>query len=61
MFAAFFGVAYVSRISERRPGQMILILLVAIGIALIVEAFLPQEGVGFIPTQTLWHIVAGVL
>lgn len=61
VFAAFFGAVYVSRISEHRLEQVILILLVAIGVALIIEAFLPQEGVGFIPMETLWRIMAGVL
>lgn len=60
MFSAFFAAAYASRISERRLERVILILLVAIGIALIVEAFLPQEGPGFIPEEVLWRVGAGI-
>jgi uncharacterized membrane protein YfcA len=61
VFAAFFGAALGSHLSERRLEQTILVLLLAIGTALIIEAFLPQEGAGFIPNETLWHILAGVL
>jgi uncharacterized membrane protein YfcA len=59
--AAFLGTSLAGRLSERRLEQTIMILLVAIGAALIIEAFLPQEGVGFIPSEVLWQIVAGVL
>lgn len=61
VFAAFFGAAYASRISEQRLERVILILLVGIGLALIVEAFLPQESAGFIPPDAGWRLVAGVL
>jgi uncharacterized protein len=47
--AAFFGVALVHRISEVLLERFILVLLVGIGTALIVEAFLPQEVSGFLP------------
>lgn len=59
--AAFVGAAYASRISEKRLEQVILVLLVAIGIALIVESFLPQGGAGFVPRETAWRVVVGVL
>lgn len=61
VFAAFFGASLGSHLSERRLEQTILVLLLAIGVALIVEAFLPQEGTGFVPNETLWHIMAGIL
>jgi uncharacterized membrane protein YfcA len=47
--AAFVGVALVHRISEVLLERFILILLVGIGTALIVEAFLPREVPGFLP------------
>ena len=45
--AAFVGVGLVHRISERVLERFILVLLVGIGTALVVEAFLPQEVAGF--------------
>ena len=47
--AAFVGVALVHRISEVLLERFILVLLVGIGTALVVEAFLPQEVSGFLP------------
>ncbi len=51
--AAFFGVALVHRISEVLLERFILVLLVGIGTALVVEAFLPQEVSGFLPQESL--------
>jgi uncharacterized membrane protein YfcA len=50
--AAFVGVALVHWISERVLERFILVLLVGIGATLIVEAFLPQGGAGFLPEGT---------
>jgi uncharacterized membrane protein YfcA len=47
--AAFVGVTLVHTISERLLERFILVLLVGIGVALVVEAFLPQEASGFLP------------
>jgi uncharacterized protein len=47
--AAFVGVALVHRISEVLLERFILVLLVGIGTALVVEAFLPQEGSVVLP------------
>jgi uncharacterized membrane protein YfcA len=47
--AAFLGVALVHRISERMLERFILVLLVGIGTALVMEAFLPQEVSGLLP------------
>ncbi len=47
--AAFVGTALVLRISERLLERFILVLLVGIGVALVGEAFLPQEVSGFLP------------
>lgn len=58
--AAFFGTRLAGRISEKRLEQVILVLLVLIGCALIVEAFLPQEGIGFIPSIPLWQAITGI-
>jgi uncharacterized membrane protein YfcA len=51
--AAFFGVALVHRISEVLLERFILVLLVGIGTALVVEAFLPQEVSGLLPQESL--------
>jgi|SRR5215213_8650059 len=50
--AAFFGVGHVHRISEVLLERSIVVLLVGIGIALIVEAFLPQGVTGFLPEDS---------
>jgi uncharacterized membrane protein YfcA len=47
--AAYVGAALVHTISERLLEHFILVLLVGIGMALVVEAFLPQEASGFLP------------
>lgn len=47
--AAFVGTALVGRISNVRLEQVILVLLVTIGSALIVEAFLPQNVPALVP------------
>jgi uncharacterized membrane protein YfcA len=59
--AAFFGAGWASRLSERRLRQVILVLLVLIGVALIIEAFLPGDVGGLLPPDQLVRIVAGVL
>jgi len=59
--AAFFGTALAHRISNHLLEQVILILLVTIGAGLIVEAFLPTTGSGFIPDSDPWRVVTGVL
>ncbi len=59
--AAFFGTALVGRFSDKLLEQIILVLLVAIGTALIIEGFLPQETPGLLPTGLSWRIGAGIL
>src|SRR3712207_3935626 len=61
--AAFVGVALVHRISERLLERFILVLLVGIGVALVVEAFLPQEVSGFLPdgSALLPRLLVGML
>ena len=51
--AAFVGVALVHRVSERLLERFILVLLVGIGMALVIEAFLPREVAGFLPQESL--------
>ncbi len=60
MLAAFYGATWASRVSNEALKRIILILLVAIGVALIVEAFLPGEVTGFIPKTPGWQILGGV-
>jgi uncharacterized membrane protein YfcA len=59
--AAFVGVALVHRISERTLEGFILVLLVVVGSALIVEAFLPQEVPALLPDSLPLRMVVAVL
>src|SRR5215203_4879126 len=59
--AACVGTALVHRVSERLLERVILVFLVVIGIALIVEAFLPQDVPGLLPDPLLFRIVAAVV
>ncbi|GAB4195101.1 MAG: sulfite exporter TauE/SafE family protein [Roseiflexaceae bacterium] len=59
--AAFFGAALGSRLANEQLERVILVLLVAIGAALLVEGFLPQQVPGLLPRSTLAHLAAGVL
>lgn len=59
--AAFVGTALLHRISEARLERTILVLLVVIGLALIVEGFLPREAPGLLPAGSAWRLPAGVL
>jgi len=61
VIAAFFGTSLVKRLSERRLDQVILVLLAAIGIALIVEGFFPANGFGVVPDVLLWLFLTGIL
>jgi len=59
--AAYVGTAFVHRISEHVLERIILVFLVVIGIALIVEAFLPEQVAGLLPDLLLVQIIAAVL
>lgn len=61
VLTAFYGVNLASRLSNERLEQIILFLLVGIGFALIIEAFLPQEVTGFLPKELIWQIPAGII
>ena len=58
---AFIGATLATRLSSRMFGRIIVGLLIAIGSALIIEAFLPTEGAGLIPARLEWQIAAGLL
>jgi len=58
--AAYVGIGIVHRLPETGLRRLILVLLVAIGLALIVEAFLPQDGGGLLgQTGPVPLLVAG--
>src|SRR5215204_4024709 len=59
--AAYLGTAFVHRISEHLLERIILVFLVVIGLALIVEAFLPEQAAGLLPEAFPVRIIAGVL
>jgi uncharacterized membrane protein YfcA len=59
--AAYLGTTLVYRISEHLLERVILVLLVVIGLALIVEAFLPQQMSGLLPNILALRIVAAVV
>ena len=59
--AAYLGTALVHRVSERLLERVILVLLVVIGSALIVEAFLPQDVPGLLPESPAVRVVAAVV
>ncbi len=58
---AYLGATWVRHISNERLERVILVLLVAIGIALLIEAFLPTTLPGFVPATLEWQIPTGVL
>ncbi|MCL4875289.1 MAG: sulfite exporter TauE/SafE family protein [Anaerolineae bacterium] len=61
MIAAFGGTALAARLSENRLKQAILVLLLAIGTALIIEGFLPESGSGLAPETLIWQVSLGIL
>lgn len=58
--AAFFGTALVHKVTNEQLERVILVFLVVIGLALLVEAFLPQEIPGLLPNSLAWRIAAGL-
>ncbi|OYD89283.1 permease [Nostoc sp. 'Peltigera membranacea cyanobiont' 210A] len=61
VITAFFGAAIAGRLSNEQLERIILVLLVVIGIALIVEGFLPQQIPALLPPALSWRIPAGIL
>jgi uncharacterized membrane protein YfcA len=58
---AVVGAGLLHRLSDHRLERTILSLLLAIGVALIVEGILPQDVPGFFPRDALVQIAAGLL
>ncbi|BDI15472.1 hypothetical protein ANSO36C_12740 [Nostoc cf. commune SO-36] len=61
VITAFFGAAMAGKLSNEQLERIILVLLVVIGIALIVEGFLPQQIPALLPPALSWRIPAGIL
>ncbi|MEH1818762.1 MAG: sulfite exporter TauE/SafE family protein [Nostoc sp.] len=61
VITAFLGAAMAGKLSNEQLERIILVLLVLIGIALIVESFLPQQIPALLPPTLGWRIPAGVL
>ncbi|WP_341526408.1 sulfite exporter TauE/SafE family protein [Nostoc sp. UHCC 0302] len=60
VITAFFGAAIAHRLSNEQLERIILVLLVLIGIALIIEGFLPQQIAALLPPTLSWRIPAGI-
>lgn len=58
---AYLGATLASWLSKEQFERIILLLLLTIGIALIIEGFLPQEVEALLPTGLGWRIGAGIL
>ena len=58
--AAFFGATWARRVPEVQLRRVILVLLTVIGIALLVEAFVPAGSGGFLPRELALRVLAGL-
>jgi len=58
---AFLGATLAGRLSNEQLERTILVLLVGVGIALIIESFLPQQIPALLPAVLTWRILAGIL
>lgn len=61
MLAAFYGAGWTARISNEVLKRIILVLLLAIGMVLIVEAFMPAQAAGIVPREIFWQIPIAAL
>jgi uncharacterized protein len=61
VIAAWAGTALFSRLSDARLERLILVLLLVVGVALVVEGFLPGGARALLPESSVVWIVAGVL
>jgi uncharacterized protein len=61
MIAAFFGTQLTGKLSDEKLERVILILLIAIGLLLVIEGFLPKQLPAFLPANEMWHICAGIV
>lgn len=58
--SAFFGTRLAGKLSDENLERVILVLLVAIGLLLIVEGFLPTQLPAFVPAKLMWHLTTGI-
>jgi uncharacterized membrane protein YfcA len=61
VITAFFGATMAVRLSNEQLERIIFVLLVLIGVALIVEGFLPQQMPALLPPALGWRIPAGIV
>jgi uncharacterized membrane protein YfcA len=61
VMTAFWGAGLAIKLSKKQLEKLILWLLIVIGSALIIEAFLPQQIPALIPTDLSWRIVTGII
>lgn len=61
VIAAFGGTALVHKITNKQLDRVILTFLVVIGLALVVEAFLPHEIPALLPDSPPWRVGAGLI
>ena len=61
VIAAFAGAGWASRFSEPQLRRAIWLLLTVIGGALMIEAFVPMVGSGFLPNEQAVRVIAGLL
>jgi uncharacterized protein len=61
VLAAYLGVGWVHRVSEVQLRRTILVLLLAIGVGLIVEAFVPGEATGLLPDPGVLRLAVAVI
>lgn len=61
LVSAFTAPVLLARLSDRRLARLLGLLLVAIGLLLVVEAFLPGEPVRLVPEGTLGTLATGLL
>lgn len=61
VISAFTGPKLAGRLSDHKLERVVLGLLLAIGLALIVEGVLPERRSGFLPPAVGWRVGAGIL
>ena len=59
MVSAFYGARLVSRLSDARLARLVAMLLAAIGLMLMTEAFLPFQSGDLLPASAVIHLAAG--
>ncbi|MFN4015571.1 MAG: TSUP family transporter [Reyranella sp.] len=59
--SAIWGAGLLSRLSDHRLSRLLAVLLVAIGLLLVIEAFLPNEPTALVPTDMLARLAVGIL